>query len=185
MAGSMRDQLLKMGVVDKKKAKKVQQQKRQDVNKNRKAVKSGKEVKQEGVQQDLEKLAREKQQRDLELNKRRDEARAKKALQAEVKQIIETNTVEIPNNAELAYNFTHDSKIRKIYVTDEQHKQLTKGQLAIAVDDKKHRLIPDKVAEKVETRLPSAVVRIQAESKPDKDETDPYAEYEIPDDLMW
>jgi len=185
MAGSMRDQLLKMGVVDKKKAKKAKQQKHHDVNKNRKAVKSGKEVKQEGVQKDLEKLAREKQQRDLELNKRRDEARAKKALLAEVKQIIDTNMVKIPKDAELAYNFTHDSKIRKIYVTDEQHKQLTKGHLAIAVDDKMHRLIPDKVAEKVEMRLPNAVVRIQPETKPDKDETDPYADYEIPDDLMW
>jgi len=185
MAESLQDQLLKMGVVDKKKAKKSQHQKRQNVNKNRKAVKSGKEVKEEEVQKKLEEAARKKQQRDLELNKRRDEARAKKALQAEVNQIIEQNIVEIPKNAELAYNFTHDSKIRKIYVTDEQHKQLTKGQLAIAVDEKKHRLIPDKVAEKIETRMANAVVRIQPESKPEKDETDPYADYEIPDDLMW
>lgn len=185
MAESLQDQLLKMGVVDKKKAKKTQHNKRQNVNKNRKAVKSGKEVKQEGIQKDLEQAAREKQQRDLELNRRRDEARAKKALYVEVLQIIEQNTVKIPKEAEIAYNFTFDAKIRKIYVTEEQRKQLTLGQLAIAVDDKKHRLIPDKVAEKIESRLPSAVVRFESSSESKSDENDPYADYEIPDDLMW
>jgi len=185
MAESLQDQLLKMGVVDKKKAKKSQHQKRQDVNKNRKAVKSGQEVKEESIKNELSKSALKKKQRDLALNKKREEARAKNALKAEVLQLIQQNVVEIPKEADVAYNFTHDAKIRKVYVTEELRNQLTAGRLAIAVDDKKHRLIPDKVAEKIQSRLPEAVVRIEATAESKLDDDDPYADYEIPDDLMW
>jgi hypothetical protein len=183
MAGSLQDQLLKMGVVDKKKAKKVQQQKRQDVNKVRKAVKSGKQVKEESLKKELDQAEREKQQRDLALNKQRDEAFAKKALMAEVRQIIQQHNVEVSKDAEIAYNFTHESKIKKLYVEQEQQKQLTLGRLAIAFDGQKYSLIPDKIAEKIENRLPEMVIRVVVESE--SDESDPYADYQIPDDLMW
>ena len=38
-------------------------------------------------------------------------------------------------------------------------------------------------AEKIEQRMPDLVIRIQPEEEPDED--DPYADYKIPDDLMW
>ncbi len=180
---SLQDQLLNMGVVDKKKAKKSQHQKRQTVNKNRKAVKSGKEVQTDGMQQKIEQTAREKQQRDLELNKQRDAEQAEKALVAEVGQIIDKHSIKIPKEAEIAYNFSYDNKIKKLYVSSEQQKELMQGYLAIAVTGDSYALIPDKIAERIESRLPALVVRSQAEQA--TDENDPYADYEIPDDLMW
>ena len=180
---SLQDELLNMGVVDKKKPKKSQHQKRQTVNKNRKAVKSGKEVQTDGMQQKIEHAAQEKQQRDLELNKQRDAERAQKALVAEVGQIIDKHSIKIPKEAEIAYNFTYDNKIKKIYVTAEQQKELTQGYLAIAVTANNYALIPDKIAARIESRLPALVVRSQGVQE--TDENDPYADYEIPDDLMW
>jgi len=180
---SLADQLLNMGVVDKKKAKKSKHQKRQADNKNRKAVKSGKEVKTDGMQQQLDQAAREKQERDLELNKQRDAALAGKALVAEVGQIVQQHTIEIPKDAEVAYNFTHISKVKKLYITAEQQKDLTQGYLAIAVIGEQYALIPDKIAERIESRLPELVIRSQVEQE--TDENDPYADYQIPDDLMW
>jgi uncharacterized protein YaiL (DUF2058 family) len=185
MAGSLQDQLLKMGVVDKKKAKKSQHQKRNNVSKNRKAVKSGQKVEEQGLQQELQKVERDKQQRDLELNKQRDETRAKKALLAEVRQIIEQHKVKIEDTAEIAYNFTHDAKIKKLYVDQEQHKQLTLGRLAIAVDEQRYSLIPDKIADKIAHRSPASVIRIEQSPSTESQEDDPYADYQIPDDLMW
>ncbi|NOQ94640.1 MAG: DUF2058 family protein [Methylophaga sp.] len=180
---SLADQLLNMGVVDKKKAKKSQHQKRKTENKNRKAVKSGKEVKTDAMQKQLDQAARDKQQRDLELNKQRDATQAQKALIAEVGQIVERHSIKIPKEAELAYNFSHNSTVKKLYITEQQQKELTQGYLAIAVVGDNYALIPDKIAERIESRLPELVIRTQVEQV--IDENDPYADYQIPDDLMW
>ena len=131
----------------------------------------------------LEQAAREKQQKDLELNKQRDAELASKALVAEVGQIAQQHIIDIPKEAELAYNFNHNNKVKKIYITSEQQKDLTQGYLAIVVTDETYSLIPDKIAERIESRLPELVIRSQVEQEADAN--DPYADYEIPDDLMW
>ncbi|PCH65561.1 MAG: nucleoprotein/polynucleotide-associated enzyme [Gammaproteobacteria bacterium] len=184
MAGSLQDQLLNIGVIDKKKAKKSQHQKRKDNNKIRQAKKSGQQIEaQDPSTLKIEQAQRDKQQRDLNLNKQRDEARAKKALLAEVGQIVQQHTVTIPEDADIAYNFTQDKKVKKIYVSSEQQRQLTLGQLAIAVLANVTALIPDKIAERIEVRLPKIIVRTAVDAAPE--ENDPYADYQIPDDLMW
>ena len=180
---SLQDQLLNMGVVNKKKAKKSQHQQRQDLSKQRKAIKSGKKVESTQLQQQLEQSVRDKHQRDLVLNKQRDEQRQQKALTAEVKQIVQQHSIAIAKEAELAYNFTFENKVKKIYVTTQQQKQLTLGQLAIATVDQAYLLIPDKIAEKIERRLPGMVIRTQIDAQSNDD--DSYADYPIPDDLMW
>jgi uncharacterized protein len=187
MAGSLQDQLLKAGVVDKKKAKKSQHQKRKNNNKIRQAEKSGQNVEseQQSKQHQIDDAQRIKQQRDLELNKQRDAEREKKALFAEVRQIVEQHKVDISTDAEIAYNFTYANKVKKIYVLKEQQKQLTLGQLAIVVLTKETFLIPDKIAERIQKRMPEVVVRADLESVPVSEESDPYADYQIPDDLMW
>ena len=185
MAGSLQDQLLKIGVVDKQQSKKVKHQQRKQGNKARQAVKSGKKVEPEtvAVKQQLDQERHNKKSRDLELNKQRDAERTDKAIVAEVLQIIQQHSVVIPKEADVAYNFTHDKKVKKIYISSEQQKQLTLGQLAVATLDNKNTLIPDKIAEKIQARLPSSVIRIQSEVI--SNENDPYADYQIPDDLMW
>jgi uncharacterized protein YaiL (DUF2058 family) len=185
MAGSLQDQLLKIGVIDKQQSKKAKHQQRKQGNKTRQAIKSGKTVESESavVQQQLDQERHNKKNRDLELNKQRDAERTDKAVVAEVMQIIQQHNVAIPKEADVAYNFTHDKKVKKIYVSSEQQKQLTLGQLAIATLDEKNSLIPDKIAEKIEARLPSSVTRIPSETTSNED--DPYADYQIPDDLMW
>ncbi|MFT7414105.1 MAG: hypothetical protein ACI9FO_000762 [Methylophagaceae bacterium] len=189
MAGSLQDQLLKVGVIDKQKSKKVQHQQRKDGNKARQAVKSGKKVDSQ-TRVDQQQMAQErhdKKIRDLELNKQRDAERAEKAIVVEVQQIIQQYTVAIPKEADVAYNFTHKNKVKKVYVSSEQQKQLTLGQLAIATIGERHLLVPDKIAEKIELRLASSIIRIHPEINASQtiSNDDPYADYEIPDDLMW
>ena len=186
MAGSLQDQLLKIGIVDKQKSKKVQHQKRKEDNKTRQAVKSGKKVASQSLatQQRLIKERYEKKLRDIELNKQRDAELANKAVVAEVLQIVQQHIVTIPKEADIAYNFTHDKKIKKLYVTKEQQQQLISGHLAIAVLGETSRLIPDAIAEKIEQRHATSVVRIPSDTS-NSNEDDPYADYQIPDDLMW
>jgi len=183
MAGSLQDQLLNAGLIDQKKAKQAKTDKRKKAKKAKAARKSGLEVEVDNTQEKLEQARKEKQQRDLELNKARDAERAVKATAAEVRDIIRQHAIEIPDNAEVPYNFVEEKKIKKIYITEEQQGQLIRGQLAIAILEDSHRLIPDVMAEKIEQRLPEMVIRIQPEEEPDED--DPYADFKIPDDLMW
>ena len=183
MAGSLQDQLLKAGLIDQKKAKQAKTDKRKNAKKAKAARRSGVEIEKDNTQEQLEQARKEKQIRDLELNKARDAERKVKATAAEVRNIIQQHALDIPKNADVPYNFVEEKKIKKIYITEEQQAQLIRGQLAIAIMEDSHRLIPDVMAEKIELRMPELVIRIQPEEAPDED--DPYADFQIPDDLMW
>lgn len=185
MAGSLKDQLLNMGLVDQKKAKQAEKEKNQKKKQAKKARKSGQSVVDEQAQQQqlLEQQRLEKQQRDRELNRQRDEERRNREIEAQCRQMINQQQLTIPEDAEVSYNFAYAKKVKTLYVTPVLQSQLIKGQIAIAVLDEKFYLIPDKFAEKIEQRHPDYVIRIQPEEEPDED--DPYADYKIPDDLMW
>jgi hypothetical protein len=58
------------------------------------------------------------------------------------------------------------------------------GRLAVVRQDAFYELVPADIAERVRTRDPSLVlVWNQPSQTPDED--DPYADFQVPDDLMW
>lgn len=185
MAGSLKDQLLNIGLVDQKKAKKADSDKKKQKKQANKARKSGQAVADEQAikQQALEQQRKEKQEHDRQLNLKREQEKRNKEIEAQCRQMITQHKIELPRNAEQSHNFAYENKVRTIYVTSELQAQLIRGQVAIAVLEEKFYLIPDKFAEKIEQRLPTYVIRVQPEEEPDED--DPYADYKIPDDLMW
>jgi len=185
MAGSLKDQLLNIGLVDQKKAKKADSEKKKQKKQANKARKSGQAVTDEQLvkQQALEKQRKEKQERDRQLNLERNEERRNKEIEAQCRQMISQHKLDVSQDAEQSHNFVYDNKVKTMYVTTELQAQLIRGQVAIAVLDEKFYLIPDKFAEKIEQRLPTFVIRVEPEEEPDED--DPYADYKIPDDLMW
>lgn len=185
MAGSLKDQLMNVGLADQKKAKQVEAEKRKKKKQASKARKSGQNADDEQVQkqQMLEQQRKEKQERDRQLNLQREELRRQKEIAAQCRQMILQQQQSIPTNADVAYNYAYDKKVKTLYVTEEQRDQLIRGQLSIAALEDKFYLIPDKFAAKIEERLPEYVIRVQPEEEPDED--DPYADYKIPDDLMW
>ncbi len=69
--------------------------------------------------------------------------------------------------------------------------QLIKGRLAIARltaesgNDSEYAIIPAVVADKIAQRDASYIVLNCELSQEAKDEDDPYADFVIPDDLMW
>lgn len=185
MAGSLKDQLLNMGLVDKKKAKQADTEKRKQKKKASKARKSGQQVVDEQAvkQQQLEQQRKEKQDKDRELNRLRDEERRNREIEAQCRQMINQHHIKLSEDAEVAYNFVYDKKVKTLYVDETLQGQLIRGQLAIAVLEEKFYLLPDLFAAKIEQRIPEYVIRIEPEEEPDED--DPYADYKIPDDLMW
>lgn len=88
---------------------------------------------------------------------------------------------------DVPHNFVFEKKVKKLNVTAKISDQLAKGRLAIAELEGVFELIPPVVAEKIRQREPDwpIILNEKAPDTGDVEEDDPYAAYEIPDDLMW
>jgi len=183
MGNSLFDQLKKTGLVDKTRAQKVKRD--QYKNKKQKSKKGSAEQVDE-VRLQAEKAQAEKVERDRQINKQKEEEAERKAVAAQIIQLIETNRVE-DRDGEVVYNFTDANVVKRIFVSERVHKHLMSGQLSIAKLGEGYELVPKPVAEKIKQRDPQCIINhVQSvETDHDQDEDDPYADYKIPDDLIW
>lgn len=182
MAKSLQEQLMGSGLIDKKKAKSIQKEKRIERKQLPKGHAPGDEDKEL-----LEKLRQEKIEKDKELNRKRMEELEKKSIKAQVKQLIKTNEIRRVVG-EVAFQFTDNKKIKRIYLAQEQYDHLTRGLLAIATVSEEYILLPKKVAKKVMERDAQAICYLyekEQSKEQELEEDDPYKGFEIPDDLMW
>ena len=181
---SLQEQLLKAGLVDQKKLARAEQEKNKKANLARK--KRGKKPMQTGSP--ARRAQDKKAQRDRELNQKRQQEAQRKALAAEARQLIDLNKQD-RSQGEQPYSFVYRGKVKKIYVTEAQRNQLVGGQLAIATcvtnDGRKFELVPQAVAEKIGERDAAFVVTLDQPTAAEPGENDPYAEYQVPDDLIW
>ena len=174
------DQLLKAGLVDKKKVKVVHQTKGKQEKDNRRA---GIEV------VDEVKLAAQEQQRQAAekarlANAERDAVAQQKAIAAQITQMVQQNKQDKGRNGDIAYNFTFGTKIERIYVSAAVREHLVAGRLVIVGAGGGYELVPRVIADKIAERNPDILVRVKQAST-EVDEDDPYADFKIPDDLMW
>ena len=181
MSGSLQDQLLKLGLVDKKQVKKAKVEKRKEINQQRKKKT---ELADETISQFQNEQAK-KAIRDRELNRLREETAQRKSIAAQIKQLIELNR-QPKGDDEIPYSFFDRKKIRKIYVSKAVQQQLGTGKLAIVRLDGRYELVTIDIAEKISKRDEKRVIfcnNPQPGESADKD--DPYADYKVPDDLIW
>lgn len=176
---SLQDQLLQAGVVDPKKAKKIKQEKRKEARSRPK----GKPVVEESKEQARQAM-REKAERDRQLNKQQQAVAAQKATRAQIMQLIEMNRID-RQGGEVAFQFVDGKKIKKLYVTTRLQSDLSKGRLAIVRLGEGYEVLPAAAAQKIMQRDEATVVLLNDKVETDVDEDDPYAQYQIPDDLMW
>ena len=181
MAGSLKDQLLKAGLSDEKKARQLDKEKRKQA---KVAKSSGIELVNE-AREAAQRAKAEQVQRDRTLNQERDSKAQRKAINAQIKQLIEANKLNL--SGEIGFNFTDGKKVKKIYVSAMEQKQLSAGRLGIVKQGDKYEVVPWPVAEKIAERDSDRVINCTDSSEPElnDEEKDWYKDYEIPDDLMW
>jgi uncharacterized protein YaiL (DUF2058 family) len=85
---------------------------------------------------------------------------------------------------DIAYNFTHNNKIERMYVSAAVQSHLMAGRLMIVCHGGTTDLVPRVIADKIAERDASLVVRVNKAST-EVDADDPYAAFQIPGDLMW
>lgn len=182
MAISLQEQLLKAGLVKEKQLKKSNSEKRKQT---RQQLHSKAGVVDEAKEAAKLALA-QKAERDRELAKEQNKAAQAKAIAAQIRQIITLNK-QPKNNGDVAYNFVDDKKIKTLYVDLAMVAHLSQGRLAIVKLDNQYEIVPQSAALKIQSRDPSFIVvcNEQVKKADGTQEEDPYADYKVPDDLMW
>ncbi|MBT3335111.1 MAG: DUF2058 domain-containing protein [Methylococcales bacterium] len=181
MGNSLSDQLLKAGLVNNAKAKKVRSDKHKSLKQQRKhKIETVNETKEQ-----FQKQQQLKVEKDRELNRQIKEQAEKTAVLAQIKQLIDLN--KLPQEPEgTAFNFSDGSKVKTLYLSDSAREYLVKGRLAIVRSGQSYQVIPAGVAEKIQQRDATLIVMV---NEPDPSvntvDDDPYADYKIPDDLIW
>ena len=181
MGNSLFDQLKKTGLVDKTKAQKI---KREQYKNKKQKTKKGSADQIDETKLLAQKSQAEKVERDRQINKQKDAAVERKAVAAQIIQLIETNRVE-DRDGEIGYNFTDANVVKRIFVSERIYKHLMSGHLSIAKLGEGVELVPKSVAEKIKQRDTQCIINNEHSIKPDQHEDDPYADYKIPDDLIW
>jgi uncharacterized protein len=176
---SLQDQLLQAGLVDKKKAKQVNKEQRKEAKVRHKGPLQPDEKKEQAKRALLEKADRDRQ-----LNKQQQAGADAKAIKAQIIQLIQMNRIA-RERGDIAYQFKDGTTIKKLYVTQQLQKDLINGRLAIAKLANDYELLPAAAAEKIMQRDASVIVLLNRDERAAMDEDDPYADYQIPDDLMW
>ncbi len=179
MGNSLFEQLKKSGLVDDKKAKKA----KQSQYKNQKNQK-GKPAQESEATMLAQKSHTEKIERDRQLNQIKKEKAENKAIAAQIKQLIKTNRIE-DADGDITYNFTDSNMVKRIYISEEAHKHLMSGHLAIAKLGESYELVPGPIANKIKQRDKLSIINCDHPIEAELGKDDPYADYKIPDDLMW
>ncbi|HET8729963.1 MAG TPA: DUF2058 domain-containing protein [Moraxellaceae bacterium] len=172
---SLKDQLLKAGLADAKKARRAEHEKRQ----------MARDPNAETADKLAAKALADKAERDRELNRQQQADKEKRAVAAQIRQLIERHRIA-RTGGDVSYQFTDERKIKKLYVTTAQQAQLANGQVAVVRLGDGYELVPTVVAEKIRQRDEAVVVLLNLRKPVEAgEEDDPYAAYQIPDDLMW
>jgi uncharacterized protein YaiL (DUF2058 family) len=185
---SLQEQLLKSGLVTTAQARAAKSEKHKQIQQQRhnnvQAVDEAKRMAQQAQAEQAE--------RDKELNRLRQEQEERKQIAAQIRQLIENNRIAIDENAideyddSHAYHFTDQNKVKKLFVPKAMREQISNGTLAIVRLRKRYEVVPVEIAGKIRERDPSCVVvwnDLSSQNVQSGD--DPYAQFQIPDDLIW
>ncbi|MCO8045246.1 DUF2058 domain-containing protein [Acinetobacter bohemicus] len=174
---ALQAQLLKAGLVDNKKAKKLS---KQAVHEKRTGDSSEAEIKAKIAQDQQEKLAK-----DQAIERAKKAQLQEKELQAAIIQMINQHKI-CDTDGEISYQFIDNDKIKKVYINQQIYNALVAGSLVIARDNTQYAFLPKALAERINAKMEGFIL-VNNSEKNEKitDEEDPYAAYVIPDDLMW
>lgn len=189
MSQSVRDQLLKLGVVNERKVADAKREQRAGAKQAKKARKSrGKGdaavVSEDSARARAEAALKARTERDKEAARKKRLNEERSALKAQIAQIIDRRR-EPRTKGEIPYNFVHGKKVKRIYVTQELLDGLSAGQMGVVRTGERFEVVRREVFERLGEIDPNATVSLHPIRQEAADEDDPYADKPIPDDLMW
>lgn len=178
----LQEQLLKAGLV--KKSKVAQVARDQDKARHAKGAPDANDI-----QREAERVRAEKAERDRALEAERKAQSRINEMRAQARQIIQDK--KIPRSGESEYRFTADGAIRTLLVNDDLRRKLSAGALVVVRLGDRYELLPRPAGEKVRERDASLVVLDHgqpagtAPAAGSSEDDAYYAQFQVPDDLVW
>lgn len=178
----LQEQLLKAGLV--KKSKVAQVARDQDKARHARGAPDASDI-----QREAERVRAEKAERDRALEAERKAQARIGEMRAQARQIIQDK--KVPRTGDSEYRFTADGAIRTLLVNDDLRRKLASGALVIARLGDRYELLPRAAGDKVRERDPALVVLDHgqaagtAPAASSSEEDAYYAQFKVPDDLVW
>lgn len=175
---TLQDQLLKAGLTSRSKVNKVKSQKHKQLKKKRK----NKVELVDEVAILAHQVAAERREKDKHLNELQKLEAKTSQVAGQIKQLITLNKLDKDDEGHV-YRFTHEGKVKSIYVGDDLRDRILSGRAVIVQLGQTYEVVPKPVADKIEQRDNQRVIYI--ENAPATPVDEEYADYQVPDDLMW
>lgn len=175
MSSTLREQLLKVGLVTEQQVRASEQRRAP----SRRKPEPTPEQKLAAQKAQAAKIAR-----DQELNRQRQLAAEAKERAMQIKQLVEQHRLPKVLDSDDRFHFVAGKKLRFILVDAAMREGLNNGSLAIIRYNGSSDVVPAEIAERIRERDPRAVVQLKKEPDP-VDENDPYKDFVVPDDLKW
>jgi len=118
--------------------------------------------------------------KDKELNRQKNAKANSKAIEAQIVELARLNRVE--ERGDIEFRYTVNGQIKTLMLQSDTRDKLIKGALNIVSVRDKHDIVPRAVAVKIAERDETAIVLTNSE---EQELDDDYADYKVPDDLMW
>ena len=108
-------------------------------------------------------------------------------LNIEIRRILDTEAETVPAEAQTdtPFHFPRGDRLKRLYVSEEQRRRLVAGELAIVGFRGRHHLVPRAGGERVRELRPEVFVFIASDGDGAEEVEEGYEGYAVPDELVW
>ena len=106
-------------------------------------------------------------------------------LNVEIRRILDTEAEKAEPDSDTPFHFARGDRLKRLYVSADQRRRLAAGELAIVGFRGRHHLVPRRAGERVAELRPEVFVFIETGETGADATVDGYEGYEVPDSLVW
>ena len=106
-------------------------------------------------------------------------------LNLEIRGILDTEAEKVEAETDIPFHFPRGERLKRLYVSEDQRRRLTGGELAIVGFRGRHHLVPRLAGERVRELRPEVFVFIAGGGSGGDEVEEGYEGYEVPDELVW
>ena len=108
-----------------------------------------------------------------------------KQLNLEIRRILDTEAEKAEAETDAPFHFPRGDRLKRLYVSEDQRRRLAAGELAVVGFRGRHHLVPRPAGERVRELRPEVFVFIAAGDDGADEVEEGYEGYEVPDELLW
>ena len=190
MARSLRDELLKAGLVTSEQVSRAERGSRPPSKpaRNRTASRERGQERRRAARLASGREARPSSERHSPVSVRPpapDPEEQVKQLNVEIRRILDTEAEKVEAETDIPFHFPRAERLKRLYVSEDQRRRLTGGELAIVGFRGRHHLVPRLAGERVRELRPEVFVFIVGGGSGGDEVEEGYEGYEVPDELVW